>query len=69
MVVVEFIYAILFNIIIEYVPQVYLCMRTSLWPMKNEGVSLIVFHKTYGVFFSTKKCALYFKKCNFLFVS
>ena len=24
---------------------------------------------TYGVFFSTKKCALYFKKCNFVFVS
>ena len=23
----------------------------------------------YGVFFSTKKCALYFKKCNFVFVS
>ena len=21
----------------------------------------------YGVFFSTKKCALYFKKCNFVF--
>ena len=25
--------------------------------------------KTNGVFFSTKKCALYFKKCNFVFVS
>ena len=24
---------------------------------------------TNGVFFSTKKCALYFKKCNFVFVS
>ena len=23
----------------------------------------------YGVFFSTKKCALYLKKCNFVFVS
>ena len=23
----------------------------------------------YGVLFSTKKCALYFKKCNFVFVS
>ena len=25
--------------------------------------------KTNGVFFSTKKCALYFKKFNFVFVS
>ena len=24
---------------------------------------------TNGVFFSTKNCALYFKKCNFVFVS
>ena len=25
--------------------------------------------ESYGVFFSTKKCALYFKKWNFVFVS
>ena len=24
---------------------------------------------SYGVFFSTKKCALYLKKCNFVFIS
>ena len=26
-------------------------------------------NQSYGVFFSTKECALYFKKCNIVFVS
>ena len=28
-----------------------------------------IFINTHGVFFATKKCSLYLKKCNFVFVS
>ena len=37
----------------------------------KEEVSVVKFFltETNGVFFSTKKCALYFKKLNFVFVS
>ena len=38
----------------------------SFWPL-DEEYDLI--SKTYGVFFSTKKCTLYLKKWNFVFVS
>ena len=32
---------------------------------------ILIFERieSYGVFFSTKKCALYFNRCNFMFVS
>ena len=42
----------------------------SLQITKSFGLKIRRFPMTYGVFFSTKKCVLYFKKkCNFVFVS
>ena len=35
----------------------------------KEFMALVTSLWIYGVFFSTKKCALYFKKCIFMFVS
>ena len=35
----------------------------------HSGSLVCIVIDNYGVFFSTKKCALYFKKCNFVFVS
>ena len=36
---------------------------------KTGNVIQRIIQNSYGVFFSTKKFALYFKKCNFAFVS
>ena len=42
--------------------------RMSNWDIYRE-VGGAALQQSNGVFFSTKKCALYFKKCNFVFVS
>ena len=44
--------------------------NVRMWTFSESGKFYKLFAlQTNGVFFSTKKCALYLKKCNFVFVS